>query len=190
MCWFIPYLGTICPHTGQVTLAGGTLLKNEIIEEDCGGIEGIPLPSTFFTVSFFVFFPLADKAIWAFLLPEGLDSDMMELQSLSAAQAAQVRAYLLVLQQLNGKKTSIFARPIRLTALLRRLHGSSEHAEIPRAAPRSRAEVPHAPPEAQRPPHALRPAAARRQYVQRSAERPAGTGSRAQSDGKSRQGHG
>lgn len=77
-------------------------MKNEMIEDDGGGTAGVPLSSTVLAVSFFFFFLLGDKASWAFLLPENLDSDMMALQRLSAAQAALLRACSLVLQQLNA----------------------------------------------------------------------------------------
>ena len=82
---------------GQVILAGGTLLKKEIIEEDAEGIDGVPLPSTFFVVPFFFLFLLSDKLIRDLLLSEELASAITKLQSIYMAQATSFRPYFLIL---------------------------------------------------------------------------------------------
>lgn len=109
MCSFIAYLGTICPHIGQVILAGGTLLKNEIIEEDAEGIDGVPLPSTFFVVPFFVLFLLSDKLIRDLLISEDLASAITKLQSIYMAQATSFRPCFLILYYLKEKKKRLFS---------------------------------------------------------------------------------
>lgn len=84
MCLLIPYLGTICPHIGQVTLAGGALLKNERIEEEAEGMGGAPLTSA----SFFFLFLLRDKLLRGLLFSGDVASDIMGLKSTSTARAA------------------------------------------------------------------------------------------------------
>lgn len=79
-------------------MAGGALLKREIIEEDAGGVDGVPLPSTFFVVPLFLLFLPSDKLIPGLLIPEDPASAMTKLQSLYKAEATSFRPYFLILR--------------------------------------------------------------------------------------------
>lgn len=82
---------------GQVILAGGTLLKKEIREEDAEGIDRVSLSSAFFVVPFFFLFLLSDRLVRDLLISEDLASAMAKLQSIYMAQPSSFRPYFLIL---------------------------------------------------------------------------------------------
>lgn len=71
----------MCPHKGQVTLAGGGLLKNERIEEDAEDLGSAPLiAASFFLLFSFFLFLLRDKLLRGLLFSGDVASDIMRLK--------------------------------------------------------------------------------------------------------------
>lgn len=82
---------------GQLILVGGTLLKKEVIEDDAEGVDGVPVTSTFFVVSFFFLFLLSDRLTRDLLIPEDLASAITKLHSDYMAQTTPFRPYFFIL---------------------------------------------------------------------------------------------
>lgn len=82
---------------GQLILVGGTLLKKEVIEDDAEGVDGVPVTSTFFVVSFFFLFLLSDRLTRDLLIPEDIASAITKLHSGYMAQTTPFRPYFFIL---------------------------------------------------------------------------------------------